>query len=176
MKHKINRYLGSLLAVVTLTLASASALAQTKMQIEDASTAAIAALGGADQAWFGKGDQRVENGVEVWRFIVTKNLTTIYQVRVNAFTGAAIKVDRVGPADGDGPPITMNRAAQIGRGAKAGYVWKVEAALFNTVSVWSVKITGTDNKQYEVLVNMSTGSVLKVERRGGSGRGRGQDD
>lgn len=156
---------GALFAATLLALSSRPAQAQNKLQIEDASTAAIAAVGGAQAVWFAKGDQRVENGVEVWRFTFTKDNATIFQVRVDAFTGAAIKVDRVGPANGDGPAITMNRAAQIGRGAQPGYVWKVEPQLFNGATHWSVKILGADGKQFEVIVDQNTGMVLRTERR-----------
>lgn len=174
MKHTSTRTISAALALFSLFTCATGALAQAKMQIEAATTAAIAAMGGATTAWFGKGDQRVENGVEVWRFIVTKNMTSIYQVRVNAITGAKIKVDFVGPANGAGPTITMNQAAQTARASKPGFVWKVESALFNSTLEWAVYIAGNDGRQYEVRVNMTTGAIRRTELRGGgSGSGRG---
>lgn len=171
MKRNFTQRLLAVVAGAVLALVALPAAAQSKLQIEDATTHAITALGGANTVFFSEGDQRMEKGVEVWRFIVTKDNTTIYQVRINAFTGARIKVDRVGPANGEGPAITMNRAAQIGRGARPGYVWKVELGLFNGAPEWKVYILGDTGQQFEVKINANTGSVRKSEMRGGGHRG-----
>lgn len=162
------RKLGTLLTASAMMI-SASALAQSRLLIEEATTHAIAALGGTGQVWFAKGDTREEKGVQVWRFNAIQNGVE-FQVRVNAFTGAKIKVDRNGANSSKPPTITMNRAAQIGRGAKPGEVWKVEPALFNAIPEWSVKITGKDSKEYDVRINMTTGVIRRTEIRGGGRR------
>lgn len=162
------RKLGMILTSAAL-LVSASALGQSRLLIEDATTHAIAALGGNGNVWFAKGDTREEKGVQVWRFNAIQNGVE-FQVRINAFTGSRIKVDRNGANVSKPPAITMNRAAQIGRGTKPGFVWKVEPALFNAVPEWSVKITGKDSKEYDVRINMSTGVIRRTEVRGGGRR------
>lgn len=169
MKGNFSLRLRNAWALAGLALLAVPATAQNKLLIEDATTFAISALGGAQTAWFAEGDQRLEKGVEVWRFTVTKDNTNIYQVRINAFTGARIKVDRVGPANGDGPAITMNRAAQIARAARPGVVWKAELGSFNASPEWHVYVAGDNGQQFEVKINATTGSVRKSESRGGNG-------
>ncbi len=157
----------SALAVLTVLLFTRTAHAQSPMQIEDATSAALSALGNPTDVWFGKGQNRAEKGVNVWKFIVVVNQTSLFEVRVNGTTGAKIKVDAAGSTTLLAPAITMNQAAQIGRGVKAGFVWKVEGNA--TLSAWSVYIAGTDNKQYQIIINSATGAVVRTEVRGGQG-------
>jgi hypothetical protein len=165
MKHLFAK--NTLVAVAaSLLIFARPALAQATMTIDNATTAAVNALGKPTTFWFVKGETKVEKGQPVWKFAVVVNKSFVYEVRVHAISGAKIKVERNGTTAITAPAVTLKKAAQLGRARMPGTVWKVEPALFGVTREWSVYVTGNDAKQYEVRLNAATGVVRKVEKRG----------